>query len=61
MSLINRVRDLATNDEHTRWMIPLLLVVDAALCGVVIEKIPCKLDLRPRVALNHINFLNQIY
>ncbi|KAH4594251.1 hypothetical protein HBI62_241970 [Parastagonospora nodorum] len=40
MSLINRVRDLATNDEHTRWMIPLLLVVDAALCGVVIEKIP---------------------
>jgi alpha-1,3-mannosyltransferase len=41
MSLISKARDLAYNPEHTRWMTPLLLVADAALCSVVIEKIPC--------------------
>lgn len=41
MSLISRARDLATNTAHTTWLIPLLLVLDAALCGVIIEKVPC--------------------
>jgi alpha-1,3-mannosyltransferase len=40
-SLLSRARDLAYNPEHTRWMIPLLLVLDAALCGIIIEKVPC--------------------
>jgi alpha-1,3-mannosyltransferase len=41
MSLLSRARDLAQNPDHARWMVPLLLVVDAALCGVVIEKVAC--------------------
>jgi len=49
MSLLTRAKDLAYNPEHTRWMTPLLLIADAALCGVVIEKIPCSYRLHPRV------------
>lgn len=41
MSLLARAKDLAYNPDHTRWMTPLLLVADAALSGVIIEKIPC--------------------
>lgn len=41
MSLFARAKDLAFNPDHTRWLTPLLLVVDAALSGVIIEKIPC--------------------
>ncbi|KAJ4301598.1 dolichyl-P-Man:Man(5)GlcNAc(2)-PP-dolichol alpha-1,3-mannosyltransferase [Kalmusia sp. IMI 367209] len=37
---MNTLRDLATNPEHTRWLYPLLLVADAALCGVIIETVP---------------------
>lgn len=40
-SLLAGAKDLAYNPDHTRWMIPLLLVADAALSGVIIEKIPC--------------------
>ncbi|KAF2032458.1 Lethal(2)neighbour of Tid protein [Setomelanomma holmii] len=40
MSLISRAKDLAYNPDHTRWMIPLLLVVDATLCGVIIDRVP---------------------
>jgi alpha-1,3-mannosyltransferase len=42
MSLISRARDLALNPSHTQWLIPTLLVADAALCGVIIDKVPCK-------------------
>ncbi|KAF2829527.1 Dol-P-Man:Man(5)GlcNAc(2)-PP-Dol alpha-1,3-mannosyltransferase [Ophiobolus disseminans] len=35
-----RAKDLAYNPDHARWIIPLLLVADAALCGVVIDKVP---------------------
>lgn len=41
MSLLARAKDLALNPDHTRWITPLLLVADAALSGVIIEKIPC--------------------
>lgn len=34
--------DLAINPKHTRWLSPLLLVVDAVLCALIIWKIPCK-------------------
>ncbi|KAL5115086.1 dolichyl-P-Man:Man(5)GlcNAc(2)-PP-dolichol alpha-1,3-mannosyltransferase [Pleosporales sp. CAS-2024a] len=40
MSIISQARHLATNPEHTKWLIPFLLVVDASLCGVIIEMIP---------------------
>lgn len=43
MSLFARAKDLALNPDHTRWITPLLLVADAALSGVIIEKIPCSL------------------
>jgi alpha-1,3-mannosyltransferase len=42
------IKDLATNPEHIRWMYPLLLVADAALCTVIIEKVPCKDQLASR-------------
>ncbi|KAF2451712.1 glycosyltransferase family 58 protein [Karstenula rhodostoma CBS 690.94] len=37
---MNTLRDLATNPAHTKWMYPLLLVADAALCGLIIEFVP---------------------
>ncbi|KZF19345.1 glycosyltransferase family 58 protein [Xylona heveae TC161] len=40
MDLINRGIDIATNPKHTRWISPLLLATDAALCALVIWKIP---------------------
>ena len=35
-------RDLVTNPKHTQWLSPLLLVVECAICAVIILKIPCK-------------------
>ncbi|PVI03593.1 glycosyltransferase family 58 protein [Periconia macrospinosa] len=37
---MDTLKDLATNPEHTSWMYPLLIFSDAALCGLVVEKIP---------------------
>lgn len=39
---MDTLKDLATNPEHTSWMYPLLVFADAALCGLIVEKIPCK-------------------
>jgi alpha-1,3-mannosyltransferase len=47
---MNTLRDLATNPDHTKWMYPLLLVADAALCGLIIEYVPCEY---PRSAMQH--------
>lgn len=41
MSLINQALDIATNSRNTKWIAPLLLVADAGLCGVIIEKVAC--------------------
>lgn len=49
MSLLARAKDLALNPDHTRWITPLLLVADAALSGVIIEKIPCSFLPTPRL------------
>ncbi|KAF2083597.1 glycosyltransferase family 58 protein [Saccharata proteae CBS 121410] len=38
--LINQGLDLAQNPKHTKWLCPLLLAADAALCGFIIWKIP---------------------
>lgn len=40
MSLLLRAKDLAYNPAHTQWLLPLLIIADAALCGVVIDRIP---------------------
>ncbi|KAL6710156.1 dolichyl-P-Man:Man(5)GlcNAc(2)-PP-dolichol alpha-1,3-mannosyltransferase [Coniothyrium glycines] len=40
MSLASQALDLASNPSHTQWLTPLLLVADAALCGLIIDKIP---------------------
>lgn len=35
--------DLASNPKHphTRWMLPLLLAFEAALCALIIMKVSC--------------------
>lgn len=38
-------KDLATNPKHTRWMSPIILVLEAALCYLIILKVPCPLTL----------------
>jgi alpha-1,3-mannosyltransferase len=40
--MYGRAIDLATNPVHSRWQSPILLLVDAALCFVIIWKVPCK-------------------
>ena len=45
MHLYNQAIDLASNPKHTRWLSPLLLLADAALCALVIWKIPCELSI----------------
>ena len=44
MSLLQTGLDIARNPKHTRWIGPLLLVADAALCALVIWKIPCTIS-----------------
>lgn len=61
MSLISQALDIAYNPEHTKWMTPLLIVADAALCGVIIDKVPCTsplLDARTRVLI-HLSWANE--
>ena len=41
MNLIEQSVDLARNPKHTRWLSPLLLILDAALCGLIIWKVHC--------------------
>lgn len=43
MDLYDQVIDLASNPKHTRWLSPLILLADAALCALIIWKIPCEL------------------
>ncbi|KAF2165917.1 glycosyltransferase family 58 protein [Zasmidium cellare ATCC 36951] len=40
MDLITRAKDLATNPHNTKWTIPLQLLGDAILCGLIVWKIP---------------------
>lgn len=41
-NLRSQVKDLAYNPDHTRWIAPLLLIADAGISGVVIDRVPCK-------------------
>ncbi|KAK1093216.1 dolichyl-P-Man:Man(5)GlcNAc(2)-PP-dolichol alpha-1,3-mannosyltransferase [Friedmanniomyces endolithicus] len=40
MDLIRTCVDIASNPKHTIWICPLLFLADAALCGLVVWKIP---------------------
>ncbi|KAJ9644608.1 dolichyl-P-Man:Man(5)GlcNAc(2)-PP-dolichol alpha-1,3-mannosyltransferase [Coniosporium tulheliwenetii] len=40
MKLVDQCLDIVSNPRHTRWICPLLLAADAALCGLIIWKIP---------------------
>jgi alpha-1,3-mannosyltransferase len=41
MSLLSQAFDIAYNPRNTKWIAPLLLVADAALCGIIIDKVAC--------------------
>ena len=43
MGLFHQAIDLASNPKNTRWLSPLLLLADAALCALIIWKVPCEL------------------
>ncbi|EMC91608.1 glycosyltransferase family 58 protein [Baudoinia panamericana UAMH 10762] len=40
MDLIRQGFNIAVTPKHTKWICPLLLLADTALCGVVVWKIP---------------------
>ena len=42
MDLYKRAIDIARDPKHTRWLAPLLILADTALCALIIWKIPCK-------------------
>lgn len=44
MSLLTQALDIATNPRNTKWIAPLLLVADAGLCGLIIDKVACTQD-----------------
>ncbi|KAK2737548.1 dolichyl-P-Man:Man(5)GlcNAc(2)-PP-dolichol alpha-1,3-mannosyltransferase [Myotisia sp. PD_48] len=37
--IIRRVSDLCCNPKHSKWICPLLLAADAALCAIIIKKV----------------------
>lgn len=41
MSLLSQAYDIAYNPRNTKWIAPLLMVADAALCGIIIDKVAC--------------------
>ncbi|KAH0541279.1 hypothetical protein FGG08_004203 [Glutinoglossum americanum] len=55
-NLIDFGFDLATNPRHLRWLCPLLLCADALLSGLIVWKIPCKLN--PHGYIQETNLLN---
>lgn len=48
MDIYNLALDLCTNRKHLKWICPLLLLLESALCALVIRKVPCTFsDPRP--------------
>lgn len=45
MDLIGRGLGVASDPRQTRWLAPLLLLAEVALCGLIILKVPCKCHL----------------
>lgn len=41
MDVYSLVLDLSTNRKHLKWICPLLLLLESALCALIIWKIPC--------------------
>lgn len=48
MDLVKQGVSIASNPKYARWLCPLLLVADAALCGLIIWKVPCTHALLPK-------------
>lgn len=42
MDAVRQLFDIARDPRQSKWISPLLIAVDAALCGVIIWKVPCK-------------------
>ena len=42
MDLVKSLVRVASDPRQTRWLCPLLLVVDVVLCGLIIWKVPCE-------------------
>ena len=61
MHLYNQAIDLASNPKHTKWLSPLLLLADAALCALVIWKIPCELSIPGTLAPTALFFWPEEY
>ncbi|EME78375.1 glycosyltransferase family 58 protein [Pseudocercospora fijiensis CIRAD86] len=40
MNLLNQSWDILTNPKHTRWLAPLQILGDAALCALIISTVP---------------------
>jgi len=40
-ALYSQAVDLAINPQHTKWLCPALLALDAVLCSLIIWKVPC--------------------
>lgn len=36
-----KVLDIATHPRHSKWLIPVLLLGEAALCGLIIRTVSC--------------------
>jgi len=41
MDYYRRVIEVARNSKTSQWLSPLLLIADAALCALIIWKVPC--------------------
>jgi alpha-1,3-mannosyltransferase len=46
MGAYSFILDILSNPKHSLWIAPLLVAADAVLCGLVIQKIPCKLSFK---------------
>jgi len=42
MDLVKKGLSIAQDHRQTRWIAPLLLLADVALCGLIIWKVPCE-------------------
>lgn len=42
---MDRIKDVLVNPRHAKWLGPVLVALDAVLCGLIILKVPCKQSL----------------
>ena len=49
MDLIHQSLAIAKDPKHTRWICPLLLSAEVALCFLIVKYIPCTADPPPSI------------